>query len=142
MIILYEQEDLSVAIVNLSAETTIEDALLSIPKDVKHRVANYSDLPDQMMLSKFSKATRLNLTGNCISFDVPAVAEVTKNRLRKERQPLLEANDLLLRDAILENDEEKRIKGLQERDRLRNITKLADAAQTVEELMNISVDLS
>lgn len=60
---------------------------------------------------------------------------ITKARLRQEREPLLVANDLLLRDAMIEGDAAKKATGLAERDRLRNLPELADAVDTLAALM-------
>lgn len=67
--------------------------------------------------------------------DFAAAVEVTKARLRLEREPLFAANDLLLRDALIEGDEAKRLTGVAERDRLRALPELADTAETLDALM-------
>jgi hypothetical protein len=141
MIILYEQTDLSVAIVNLAEGTSKEDALNLIPKGANYKFASYDDLPNDSILSEFSNALRLNSkkSGPCLTVDLDCAKKITKNRLRKEREQLFKINDLLLRDAILEQDDEKIIDGMLERERLRNITTLVDNANSLEELRNISV---
>lgn len=73
-------------------------------------------------------------TDGAVVVDFAAAVEVTKARLRQEREPLLVANDLLLRDAMIEGDAAKKAAGLAERDRLRALPELADAAQSLEEL--------
>ncbi len=78
--------------------------------------------------------------GKKIVVDLEAAREETKIRLRRERTPLYEVNDLRLRDAILEGDETKRLAGIAERDRLRGLTKRADEAATLNELKALSVD--
>lgn len=75
-----------------------------------------------------------------IRINLDKAKAITKDRLRAERTPLFEQNDLLLRDAIAENDEAKRQAAIAERDRLRDITKLADAADSPDALKLISVE--
>lgn len=75
-----------------------------------------------------------------IRINLDKAKAITKDRLRFERAALFDKNDLLLRDAIAENDETKRQAAIAERDRLRDITKLADAADSPDALKLISVE--
>lgn len=75
-----------------------------------------------------------------IRINLEKAKAITKDRLRFERAALFDKNDLLLRDAIAENDEAKRQAAIAERDRLRDITKLADAADSPDALKLISVE--
>lgn len=74
-------------------------------------------------------------TAGAVVVDFDAAVAITKARLRQEREPLFAVNDLLLRDALLEGDAAKKAAGLAERDRLRNLPELADAAETLGALM-------
>jgi len=65
-----------------------------------------------------------------INFD-KAVA-ITKTRLRAEREPLLAAQDVLYMRATESNQDTTAI--VAEKQRLRNITNLADQATTLDEL--------
>lgn len=58
--------------------------------------------------------------------------QVTKNRLRIERKPLLEAQDIAFQKALEIGADTSAI--VAEKQRLRNITQLADSATTIEEL--------
>lgn len=62
--------------------------------------------------------------GQAVVIDYDAAVEITKTRLRVERAPLLAANDLLLRDAMIDGDQEKQRAAVAERDRLRDITNI------------------
>lgn len=75
-----------------------------------------------------------------IRINLDKAKAITKERLRAERAPLFNKNDLLLRDAIAENDEQKRLAAIAERDRLRDITRLADNANSTDELKLISIE--
>lgn len=76
-------------------------------------------------------------TDGAVVVDFAAAVEVTKGRLRQEREPLFAVNDLLLRDAMVEGDAAKKAAGLAERDRLRALPELADAAKSLEELKSL-----
>ena len=64
--------------------------------------------------------------------------EITKERLRGERQPLLKKQDILFIRAVESSADKSAI--VTEKQRLRDITKLADQATTLEELKGITVD--
>jgi len=62
---------------------------------------------------------------------------ITKTRLRTEREPLLAAQDLAYQRALETNADTAAI--VIEKQRLRDITKLADAATTIENLKAITL---
>ena len=62
---------------------------------------------------------------------------ITKDRLRLERKPLLEAQDVAFMKAQESGDDTSAI--VAEKNRLRDITKLADSATTTDELKAIEV---
>jgi uncharacterized protein YdaT len=70
-----------------------------------------------------------------INFD--KAKNITKNRLRVERKPLLEAQDVTFQRALESNSDTSEI--VAEKQRLRDITKLADEATTLDELKNIQI---
>ena len=57
---------------------------------------------------------------------------ITKDRLRQERKPLLEAQDVAFQRALESGADTSAI--IAEKQRLRDITKQVDAANTLEEL--------
>lgn len=63
--------------------------------------------------------------------------EITKQRLRIEREPLLQAQDVLFQRALEAGADTTAI--VAEKQRLRDITKLADQATTLDELKAIEV---
>jgi hypothetical protein len=72
-----------------------------------------------------------------IIVDINKAKEITKNRLRIERKPLLLAQDIAFQRALESNADTSAI--VEEKQRLRDITKLADEATTVEELKGIEI---
>jgi hypothetical protein len=67
-----------------------------------------------------------------IIVNINKAKEITKNRLREERKPLLEAQDVLFQRAIEANADTSAI--VAEKQRLRDITNLADACTTTDKL--------
>jgi glutaredoxin-related protein len=70
-----------------------------------------------------------------ITVNIDKAKEITKARLRKEREPLLAAQDVAYMRAIEANQDAAAI--VAEKQRLRDITKLADQATTLDELKAI-----
>ncbi len=72
-----------------------------------------------------------------ITINLSKAKELTKQRLRYEREPLLQAQDVAFQRALESGADTFLI--VAEKQRLRDITKLADAAATFEELKRLSV---
>ena len=70
-----------------------------------------------------------------ITIDFTKATEITKERLRQERKPLLEAQDVLYMRATEQGAETSAI--IAEKQRLRDITKIT--ATTLDELKELSV---
>ena len=70
-----------------------------------------------------------------INFD--KAKAITKERLRAERTPLLQAQDVAFQRALESGADTTAI--VAEKQRLRNVTKLADSATTLEELKLLGV---
>jgi len=143
MILLHELENNRVAIMNPAEGVSAEDMIAEVPTGSKYRlITNWGSISTQD-LDDFQVALRVNynpaVTENYFSWDIDAAKEITKERLRNERIPLFEANDIALRDAILANNAGDIATFTTERDRLRDAPLLADSATTLEELRNITL---
>ena len=73
-----------------------------------------------------------------ITINLDKAKIITKDRLREERKPLLEAQDVLFMKAQEDGADTSAI--VTEKNRLRDITKLADSASTTDELKAIGVN--
>lgn len=73
-----------------------------------------------------------------ITINLDKAKDITKDRLREERKPLLDAQDVLFQIALETGADTTAI--VAEKQRLRDITQLADAATTTDELKQISVE--
>ena len=67
-----------------------------------------------------------------IIVDINKAKDITKDRLRAERKPLLEAQDVAFQRALESGADTSAI--VAEKQRLRDITQQVDAANTLEEL--------
>ena len=72
-----------------------------------------------------------------ITIDIPKAQLITKDRLRAERTPLLQALDIEMMKNL--SDATKLAEIEAEKQRLRDITLVVDTLKTVEELKNVSV---
>lgn len=72
-----------------------------------------------------------------ITINLDKAKEITKQRLRAEREALLVAQDVAFQRALEEGGDTAAV--VAEKQRLRDITKLADSANTLEELKAITV---
>ena len=91
-------------------------------------IVNISDLPNQH--NDFFDAWELN--GTTVTVNKSKAVEITKKRLRFERDPLLAAQDVLFQRAQETNADTAAI--VAEKQRLRDITDLATTSLTLEQL--------
>jgi hypothetical protein len=73
-----------------------------------------------------------------IIVDINKAKDITKDRLRAERKPLLEAQDVAFQRALESNADTSAI--VAEKQRLRDITNQVDSMTTVEELKSITLE--
>jgi uncharacterized protein YdaT len=72
-----------------------------------------------------------------ITINLDKAKQITKERLREEREPLLAAQDVEFQRALESGADTASI--VAEKQRLRDITNLADTAKTVDELKGITL---
>lgn len=72
------------------------------------------------------------LQGSAVIVNLDKAKAITKDRLRAERAPLLQAQDVLYMRALEQGQPTEAI--VAEKERLRNITQLADTCTTTAEL--------
>ena len=70
-----------------------------------------------------------------ITINLEKAKEITKNRLREERKPLLEAQDVAFQRALEEGSDTASI--VAEKQRLRDVTTLVDTVTTLDELKSL-----
>jgi hypothetical protein len=72
-----------------------------------------------------------------IVINIDKAKEITKDRLREEREPLLVAQDVAFQRALESGADTTLI--VAEKQRLRDVTNLVDTATTLDELKGITV---
>ena len=128
-VIIFTNDNGGVATCIPTGEISI-DAVLEkdVPKGKGARIVNMSDLPNQY--NDFYDAWEMDATS--VTVNLAKAKELTKARLRAERTPLLAAQDVLFQRALESGADTTAI--VAEKNRLRDVTNLADAATTLEEL--------
>lgn len=94
-------------------------------------IVNQSDLPNQH--NDFFDAWEL--VNGKVEVSLAKAVEITKKRLRAEREPLLQAQDVAFQRALESGADTTAI--VAEKQRLRDVTSLADAATTLDELRSL-----
>jgi len=72
-----------------------------------------------------------------ITINIPKAKDITKDRLRADRKPLLEAQDILFMQAQESGADTTAI--VTEKQRLRDITKDVDSCTTTDELKSLTI---
>jgi hypothetical protein len=131
-VIIFQNDNGGVSVCIPTGELSI-DAVLEkdVPKDRGARIVLADDLPKQD--NDFFDAWEMN--GATITVNLDKAKEITKKRLRAERAPLLEAQDVLFQRALESSADTTAI--VAEKQRLRDITGLVDAATTLDALRAI-----
>ena len=79
------------------------------------------------------------LSGSTVSVNLSKAKEITKKRLRAEREPLLQAQDVLFQRALETSADTTAI--VAEKQRLRDITNQVDSATTTAQLRGMKVEV-
>jgi len=133
-VIIFKNKNLgNVCVCYPTGEISIDEVLV---KDCpKEAIVIDENLLPQGDNSYFFDAWELN--GNEVSVNLSKAKDITKDRLRQEREPLLLAQDVAFQRALELNADASSI--VVEKQRLRDITKLVDIANTVEELKALTI---
>jgi len=129
-VIIYKNEGGGVSLCCPSGELPIEETQR---KDTPagSRIVEGATLPDYEFFNAWE------LTEDTVKVNFPKAQALTKDRLRHERKPLLEAQDVLFQRALETGKDATSI--VVEKQRLRDVTKLVDTATTLDALKGVTV---
>ena len=137
--IIYKQENGKVALIIPTNGFTIEQVIESaVPVGVPYLIINDEDIPDGFY--DFHDAVSANFddpVNISIKVDIDKAKEIAKDRIREERKPMFEQNDIALRDAMLSGNKVNLKAAIDKRDRLRDSTKKVDKLSTLQELREV-----
>jgi len=130
-VIIFTNENGGVSICTPTGELPIE-AVQAKDTPAGSVIIENSELPNEH--NDFFNAWELR--GSTVSVNIDKAKALTKTRLRTEREPLLVAQDVAYQRALEANADTTAI--VAEKQRLRDITQLADVATTLDELKAIT----
>jgi hypothetical protein len=129
--IIFTNDNGGVSICTPTGEISIDAVLTKdVPAGRGARIVNLTDLPRD---NDFYDAWEMDAISVTVNF--AKAVEITKKRLRAERTPLLAAQDIAFQRALEEGKDTTAI--VAEKQRLRDITSLADSATTLADLRAI-----
>jgi hypothetical protein len=131
-VIIFQNEQGGVSVCIPTGELPIEQVLT---KDCPASaiIVDNDSLPNEH--NDFFNAWEFN--GTTVTVNLTKAKAITKDRLRAERTPLLQAQDVAFQRALESGADTTAI--VAEKQRLRDITQLADQATTLEQLKQIEV---
>ncbi len=125
--IIYPNDNGGVSVIIPTGEIPIKAvAAKDVPAGKPYRIVDVSAIPFDRT---FRDAWEY---GNGITINFLKAQEITKSRLRREREPLLQAQDIAFQRALETGADTTAI--IAEKHRLRDVTKQVDACQTLDEL--------
>jgi hypothetical protein len=135
-VIIYTNETGGVSICMPTGEIPIEQVQSrDIPGNIQSYIISADILPEEH--SDFYNAWEQ--TKGVVTVNLEKARAITKDRLRTERAPLIQAQDVLYMRALEQGQDTTAI--VAEKSRLRDITTLADSATTLDELRALRVAL-
>jgi len=131
-VIIYSQNNGQVAVCTPNSELPIEQVQAK-DTPVGSIIVDSNSLPNEH--NDFFDAWELN--GTTVTVNLDKAKAITKDRLRLERKPLLEAQDVAFQRALELGADTTAI--VAEKQRLRDVTQLVDSVTTLDELKTITV---
>lgn len=132
-VIVFQNKSGGVSVCAPTGEISIEAVLAKdVPVGANARVVTRESLPNAD--GDFFDAWELGVHGVTVNLD--KARDITKNRLRRERAPLLAAQDVAFQRALETGADTSEI--VAEKERLRGITVKADTCNTTSELRSLT----
>lgn len=132
-VIIFTNENGGVSVCIPTGEIPIEQVQAKdIPPGIQSYIVDAATLPEED--GDFFDAWEQ--TRGVVTVNLDKAKEVTKRRLRHQREPLLAAQDVLFQRALETGADTSAI--VAEKQRLRDITALADTCTTLEQLRALS----
>ena len=134
MKIIYKTET-NIAIVHPTGEVPIEILMTTVvPEEYRHTARI---VEDNIIPSDRTFRDAWDFDDDKIFENVSKAKDIHKNKLRAERKPLLEAQDILFQRALETGSDTTSI--IAEKQRLRDITKAVDSCNTIEDVKQVKL---
>lgn len=133
-VIVFTNDNGGVSVCFPTGELTVEQVQAKdIPAGIESFIVDADSLPEQD--SDFFDAWEQ--TKGVVTVNLEKAKEITKNRLRIERQPLLDAQDVKFQRALEDDSDTSAI--VAEKKRLRSITNEVDNCKNLDQLRSLKV---
>ena len=133
-VIIFTNDNGGVSVCILTGELPIEQVQA---KDIPAGVDSYIVRADTLPENDNDFFDAWEQTKGVVTVNIDKAREITKRRLRAEREPLLAAQDVAFQRAMETGGDLKAI--VAEKNRLRDVTTLADSATSLDELRALKV---
>lgn len=118
-VIIYTEQDGNVCVIHPAEGRPIEESLRFVPEGCPHQIVDKEVLP----ADRYFRAAWRSAPGG-VDIDIEAAKECQRNVWRKLREPKLKALDLEVMKAVERGDAKKRGAVADQKDALRDVTKL------------------
>lgn len=130
----FMQEGIAAIVFPTNKDVTLQELLKPIPEGSSYIILE-DDYEFPPYANYFRNAWKINFDTNHIEIDFEKAKELTIQRLREEREPLLAKLDVAFQRALETNSDTTAI--VAEKQRLRDITSLVDNLTTIEDLKDL-----
>lgn len=138
--ILYLQQNGLTSIVSGTPDTPVSELEKAVPVGLSYIVVDESVLPPEEHLEFFRDALTADFDSPGqpkVEINADVARELAKNYIRAYRAPKFAQNDIVLRDAMLSDDQVTIASAKKERDRLKTLTYAVDGVSNIDELITI-----
>ena len=136
--ILYLQQNDIVAIISGSKGVSVLDLQNQVPVGLPSIIIDNQDLPEAHHLEHFRDALTADFDSPGqpkVKIDLEKAKQIAKIKIREHRKSLYEMNDIVIRDAMITDDQVTLKTAIKERDRLRNLTKIVNNVSNIDEIL-------
>lgn len=114
---------------HMETRSGFDRAMKDIPSGAEYKIIDESELPKER--------TFRNAWNYDLKEDIPKAKEIWKDKLRVDRKPLLEAEDVKFMQALENGDDTTAI--ATEKQRLRDVTNLVNTCKTILAIKKVTV---
>jgi hypothetical protein len=136
--ILYLQQDGIVAIISGAKNISLVDLQQQVPVGLPSVMIDSEQLPKTEHLEIFRDALTADFDSPGqpkVKIDLEKAKNIAKVKIRQYRKELYAANDIVIRDAMISNDQVTLKSAIKQRDYLKDLTKVVNNVANVDEII-------
>ncbi len=143
--ILYLQQNGIVAIISGAKGTSPLDLEKQVPVGLPSVIIDSEQLPQADHLEIFRDALTADFDSPGqpnVKIDLEKAKSLAKIKIREYRKELYSANDIVIRDAMISNDQITLKSAIKQRDYLKDLTKIVNNVANIDEILEKLEDLN